>query len=613
MASLSAKLKCSKLTSSRLQPSRTCPTNVASVVPVKAVQPTPSSTTATDFSGITTNGDASIRIRAAQLDRLMDMLAELVVLRNRRENNASEYDLLYGELSRCSTRLSLAEEQSGRMPNSTVVEEVSKDIEAVARGFRGLQKPVANDNASISRFIRDFRQELMHLRRVPVSGLFGRLQRAARDAAKTESKQVRVQLVGEHTGLEQEIQERLYDPLLHVVRNCVSHGIQVPEKRTEAGKDACGTITLAASATAQLLVIEVRDDGNGVDYEAVRKRGIEKGLLSSSQQASNDELANLIFHPGFSTKETASSISGRGVGMDVVATTLEQLHGRIEVESETGKGTTIRLMIPLRTGIEHVMVFRCANQLYALPMQSIVSAKKSRAGFTSLSRFTFPGNEADRSGGHVLVLKQSGLVADSAESQISLAVDELIGPEEVVVRGLPSMIRLHPLFCGISLSGSGEKVLLLASESVADYCQPESENEKYDFEPDNSSGLRALVVDDSLTARKFVSKQLKGHGFTIVEAGDGIEAIEILHRSSFDLVVTDLDMPRLGGLELLADIQSGQFCNAPVVVVSSRDDDSFRRQAMEFGANDYITKPVSKQRFQGLLEQLGLIAATLQG
>ena len=556
--------------------------------------------------------NSSIRIRASQLDRLMDMLAELVVLRNRRESNASEFDLLYGELSRCSTRLSIVEEQSGKASNNSVVGEVSKDIEAVARGFRALQKPVANDNTAITRFIRDFRHELMHLRRVPVSGLFGRLQRAARDAAKKESKQVRLVVQGENTGLEQEIQERLYESLLHVVRNSVSHGIQSPEARTAAGKDETGTITLEATASAQLLVIEVRDDGNGVNYKAVRRRGIEKGLIAPNQQVSNAELANLIFHPGFSTKDTASEISGRGVGMDVVSTTLEQLRGRIEVESVTGKGTTIRLLIPRRTGIEHVMVFRSQDQLYALPMQSIVSAKTSREGFDSLSRLAFSGKHDSRSS-NVLVIKRSGLAGDEQDSSIAISVDELLGPEEVVVRGLPPMLRNHPLFCGITLSGSGEKVLLLESESVADYCLPESELDNSNIrEIANESGLKALVVDDSMTARRHISKILKANGFVVVEAGDGLEAIETLHRTSFDLVVTDLDMPRLGGLELLADIRNGKYCDAPAIVVSSRDDAGFRQQAIEYGACDFINKPVTKQYFQQQLEKLGLTLTTRQ-
>ncbi len=573
----------------------------------RVITPATKSSGETRSSNCNANENSSIRIRAKQLDRLMDMLAELVVLRNRRENNASEFDLLYGELARCSTRLSMVEEQAGVASNASVVGEVSKDIDAVARGFRTLQKPVANDNAAITRFIRDFRQELMHLRRVPMSGLFGRLQRAARDAAKTENKKVRVQFIGENTGLEQEIQERLYESLLHVVRNSVSHGIQSPADRDAVGKDDTGTITLEASASAQLLVIEVRDDGNGVNYEAVRQRGIEKGLLTSGQQVTNSELANLIFHPGFSTRESASEVSGRGVGMDVVATTLAQMQGRIEVESATGKGTTMRLLIPRRTGIEHVMVFRSHDQLYALPMQSIIAAKKSRKGFDSLHRLDFSRNSNQRST-NVLVFKCSGHGRDAEDSHMAIAVEELLGPEEVVVRSLPPMLRNHPLFSGVTLSGSGEKVLLLESENVPGYCIAESDiDAPVPEEASSEDKLRALVVDDSITARKHISKMLKEHGFVVVEAGDGLEAIETLHRSSFDIVVTDLDMPRLGGLELLADIRNGKYCEAPVIVVSSRDDMGFRRQAIEYGARDYITKPVSKQQFQQRLKQLEII------
>ena len=590
-------------TESPQQPTESEPqSNAFSVTNARVITPV---TATKRVSKAPSNENSSIRIRAKQLDRLMDMLAELVVLRNDRENNASEFDLLYGELSRCSTRLTMVEEQSGTLTNASLVGEVSKDIDAVARGFRALQKPVANDNAAISRFIRDFRQELMHLRRVPMSGLFGRLQRAARDAAKTEDKQVRVNFIGENTGLEQEIQERLFESLLHVVRNSVSHGIQSPQQRSAAGKDETGTITLAASSSAQSLVIEVRDDGNGVDYEAVRRRGIEKGLIAPNQNVTNNELASLIFHPGFSTRETASEVSGRGIGMDVVATTLEQMHGRIEVESSAGLGTTMRLLIPRRTGIEHVMVFRSHDQLYALPMQSIVAVKKSRKGFDSLYQLNFSRTSKQRADS-VIIFKSSGLGQNAADSQMAIAVEELLGPEEVVVRSLPPMICNHPLFSGVTLSGSGEKVLLLESENVPTYCIAESEQQTrhVDKLPSSGSKRRALVVDDSITARKHLSKLLKEHGFVVAEAGDGLEAIETLHRSSFDLIVTDLDMPRLGGLELLADIRNGKYSTAPVIVVSSRDDNSFKRQAIEYGAKHYINKPVSKQQLQQRLKEL---------
>ncbi len=601
-----------------------------------------------EFAGFASNEDSSIRIRAAKLDRLMDMLAELVVLRNRRENHVAEFNQFNDELSRCALRLRFAEDQqscqidvggtnysSGFHPRSgsSTFSEMGKDLSALALGFKELQKPLSNDNASISRFIRDFRQELMQLRRIPVSGLFHRLQRAARDAAKTEKKQVQIKLVGEHAGLEQEIQERLYESLLHVVRNSVSHGVETPDYRLKRGKHPVGTVTLKAYSSAQLLIIEVQDDGNGLDYVAVRKRAIEKGLLAPNQNTTHDELASLIFHPGFSTREQASEVAGRGFGMDIVSRTIDQLHGRIEVDSVGGQGTTIRLLIPLRSGIEHVMVFRSDGQLFALPLQSVTATKSSRANLGNLVRLssssTVSFEQANQTGSDdVLLLRQAtdlgngNLPSNSAGSitRLALAVDEMIGPEEVVVRGLPKLLKNHPLFCGVSLAGSGESVLLLDSDRVVEFCQRYQPSAVSSANQSVGSIAKkvalvnhALVVDDSLTARKMLCKLLHEHGFTTVEAGDGIEAIEHLHRAHFDLVLTDLDMPRLGGLELLSDIRSGQYCDVPVVVVSSRDDDTFRMKALDLGAAQYITKPISKKSIAQLVEHFQSMPATVKG
>ncbi len=601
-------------------------------------------TVKTEFTPFAANDESSIRIRASKLDRLMDMLAELVVLRNRRESHVAEFNVFNEELARCASRLSFAEEQTQFDVNreteilnpfvrnsSCTFSEVAKDITAVSNGMRGLQKPVSIDNMAISRFIRDFRQELMQLRRIPVSGLFHRLQRAARDAAKSENKQIQVKVIGENAGLEQEIQERLFESLLHVVRNSVSHGIESNDKRIKAGKNALGTITLEASSSPQLLMIEVRDDGNGLDHEAVRRRAIEKGLLSPNHRTSNAELARLIFHPGFSTRDQASAVSGRGVGMDIVAKTIEKLHGRVDVESVAGQGTTIRLTIPLRTGIEHVMVFRSGGQLFALPMQSVTAAKSSNANIGEIARLSmsaaFSRIKGTSEREDVLLIRRAGCHDDCGaegslqeKSQVALAVDELIGPEEVVVRGLPNLLRKHPLFCGVTLSGSGEKVLLLNSERVLEFCEQCQPREHDD---QNKSGIggtrkqsnkkRALVVDDSLTARHVLVKLLQRHEFVTAEAGDGIEAIERLHKEKFDLVLTDLDMPRFGGLELLSDIQSGRYCKCPVVVVSSRNEEAFRTKAMDVGASEYVTKPVSELSITQLLDNLQLLSETSKG
>lgn len=586
-----------------------------------------------DFSSFSSTDNASIRIRASKLDRLMDMLAELVVLRNRQENDVQDFSDLNEELTRCSTRVSVADDaarlqqamfESNDLVDlemlqssqpSAVLTEVSKDITAVSQGLRDLQKPIIQNNVSISRFIRDFRHELMQLRRVPVTGMFSRLQRAARDAAKTEQKRILVQMHGENAGLEQEIQERLFESLIHVVRNSVSHGIESESDRVKAGKNPVGTISLEASSNAQLLIIEVRDDGAGIDYAAVRQRATEKGLLLPGQEVSEGRLGKLIFHPGFSTKQTASEVSGRGVGMDIVATTVEQLKGRIEVDSIRGEGTKIRILIPLKSGIEHVMVFRAGEQLFGLPMQAVSSAKRANGNHAVSVSTVFGLDTRDTvEQGDILHVRRAGTAGNRNTNTKNLAVhvDELIGPEEVVVRKLPNLLLNHPVFNGVTLSGSGKKVLLLNAEQFAVHCEASVDSSADGSTlPEPGRNLpnqkRVLVVDDSLTARRALSKVMRARDYQVVEAGDGLKAIEILRRQTFDLVLTDLDMPKMGGLELLSDIQSGRYCNAAKVVVSSRDEQTFREQAAEAGADDYITKPITERAVERLLGNLDLL------
>ena len=194
-------------------------------------------------------------------------------------------------------------------------------------------------------------------------------RRAVSDAARAEDKQVQLQLGGEETGIERSLQSRLFEPLLHIVRNSVSHGIEDPQQRLADGKPEQGTITLRAESGPDLLVIEVCDDGQGLDFDAIRRRGLERGLITP-EVSSHRELAQLIFHPGFSTRQTTNQVSGRGVGMDVVASTLQRMRGWVNVDSSEGEGTKIRLSLPLPSMIQHVMVFRAGGQLFAVPITS---------------------------------------------------------------------------------------------------------------------------------------------------------------------------------------------------------------------------------------------------
>ena len=567
-------------------------------------------------SAITEGGpsdEGSIRIRASQVERLMDMLAELVVLRNRRDSHLSDLHEMNDELTRCSTRLTLASQQldeSGAVQGSSsaIFQEIAGDIAAVSRDLKMLHKPIGIDNKAISEFIGHFRHQLMQLNRLPVGGLFKRLQRGARDAAKTEQKQIQIERIGDDMAIEQSIQERLYDPMLHLVRNAVSHGIECSEKRVACGKPEMGTVTIEARANPNLIQLEVRDDGGGLDYTSLRRKAQEKGLLPTHRAVSDHELAQVIFQPGFSTRDQATEVSGRGVGMDVVASAIQKLNGRIDVDSVLGQGTTMRISIPLRSGIEHVMVFTSGDQRFAVPMRSVSTAKRSPTvqDEKSLSSFAAvlglkPKTETQ---GDVLFIGQR-------QSKIAILVDSIVGPEEVVVRSLPPTLEHHPLFCGITLSGAGEIVLLLDSEKLSEACQHHNASAETPIANSNSLATTdpdpfVLIVDDSLSARKSLVKKVNRLGFATREAADGFEALELLRKIEVGLLLTDLDMPRLGGLELLDELSNGEFGEFPKIVVSSRNRNDVLEKVLEAGAVDYLNKPVSDEALWRTIEQLGL-------
>jgi len=655
------------------------------------------------FDSVGSGQEESLRVKASRVDRLMDLLAELVILRNQRDSRLSRLKQLHSELTRCVTRLRVLSDGigfgvAGRVPGisesqffsghvteenlnlstcatsqSGSVIEIASDVAEFARTLRDLAEPMEAENVTISQFTRQFRMELIEMRRMPVSGLFQRLNRAARDAARTEGRRIEFQLQGEHAGLDRSLQERLYEPLLHIVRNAVSHGIESPEDRRKAGKPETGTITLSAKGSPTTLVIEVSDDGRGLDYEAIRRKALDKGLIAVGEAAEETRLARLIFHPGFSTRKETNAISGRGVGMDVVAAALQRMRAKIDVESRAGRGTTMRLTIPLRSVIEHAMVVRVSGRLYALPMQFVQAARplvvRSDRLQTAVVRSdrlqpvegpaeaghcepgegirlrTLLGDDKstppDRE--HVVLLgsgrlsfsdaaspqnplgpKQSSGNGSDRSSGIVLIVDDVVGPEEVVVRTLPSLLKSHPILGGVTLSGAGEIVQLLDGQRLLDFAAERAANPdgetaaekdparpRRNKPPGGSGKRRVLVVDDSLSARRRLVQLLKQMGFEVTEAGDGLEGIDRMRNGQFRFVFTDLEMPRLDGFGFLSEIK--RTYTTPVAVVTSRGEAECRDQAKELGADGYLFKPATESALAELITELEARLAETEG
>lgn len=555
--------------------------------------------------------DETVRVKASRLNRLMDMLSELLMSRNRRDSELSRLIQIHEELLDNVSRLRALNQETDTLPAldrksaasdsligagpEVLLSNIANDVLETAQILRECYQSIADGNNHVSQFIHGFRQELVELRRTPVSGLFNRLRRAVSDAARAEDKQVQLKLVGQDTGIERAIQTRLFEPLLHIVRNSVSHGIETPGQRTTNGKSEQGTITFQAKSGPDLLVIEVCDDGKGLDYDAIRRRGLDRGLISPDT-TSEKELAQLIFHPCFSTRETASQISGRGVGMDVVATTLERMRGWVEVDSVAAQGTTIRLSIPLPSMIQHVMVFRSGGQLFAVPMQAVQSAgdHDDQIQAVSLTQLLELGAPAVNETEMVVLGSQLAGEADQTQTAVSaILVDEIIGPEEVVIRPMPKLFRDHPVCSGATVSGLGEVVLLLDANRLSQSAGTvEVKTPVEQLVP--TSKKRVLVVDDSAAARMRVVQSLSRYPVQIVQSSNGQDALQTFQSASFDVVFSDIEMPKMTGLQLLAEIKKdANHQETPVVLVSSRTEDVIRREAIRLGATACLEKPLT--------------------
>lgn len=608
----------------------TAPPPTAGGATPKASSPTPAPTAASDQAET-----SFVRVESTRLSKLLDLLAELVSLRNRRDTYVSGLRNLHSGVGGCVSRMRTLTEKLSDGAESAAdgseefarsasrhatyrareLAELCSDVAELNRTLREVFDPLADDNLAVSRLIGEFRRELMDLQRVPVAGLFRRLHRGARDAARIEGKQIEIEFIGDQVRLDRSLQERMFEPLLHIVRNAVSHGIESASDREQAGKSPAGRITLSAHSNATSLVFEVRDDGAGLDYERVEQKGRERGLIPAGASPSRDRLARLIFHPGFSTRAEVSAVSGRGVGMDVVATQVHRMRGRVEISSEPGSGTAIQLQIPLRSAIEHAMVVRCGGQLFAVPMQFVQAARPEPNDLPEDIQVA-PLDS---------VLKLSGRVAQPTEEKqlvvlghqatgsvdtLAIEVDSVVGAEEVVVRAIPPLLVGHPLVSGLTLSGHGETVQILDVQRLISLARGEQGREPGHESADrveSSTGERGrvLVVDDSLSTRRTHVRLVRQAGFDTEEAADGLEALNMLKTGDFSAVLTDLEMPRLGGFELVSEIkQRSRIRDIPVIVITSRGDEETHRRLLAIGANQVVVKPLTNVIFADLHEML---------
>ncbi len=604
-----------------------------------------------------------IRVSRERLERLLNLVGELVIGRGRLEQRLKVLEQLSQQVLGCKGRLvdavqSFEEKHTFTFqaaPSSPSVSsepglpglsdfgsleldkyddfnilarrisEVTADITESMSQLSGSIRRSHDDMSQLQQLTLGMRDEIARARMVPVGTPFTRFRRAIREIARASGKEVSLVTSGEHTEVDTGIVERLVDPLVHLVRNAVYHGIESAADRLAKGKPAVGTVYLHAAHRGNSIIIEVEDDGGGLDLKKIRDKAVKLGLVRSEQASSmpDGEVLKCIFSPGFSTADKVGDQAGRGVGLDVVKRVIEGMNGHIDVESQPGVGTKFTLDLPLTLLIATALLVRAGSERFAIPLPSVREVTMPTA--TSLQHM------GDRAMLHIgeeavdlyplrhLLRREAGTVNSSMpvvivrtmSGPVGLAVDELLGRQEIVIKTLGLLKPMErSFFGGATIDPEGRVVLVIdpgrlfareTKESLAvmtgtDAALIEEYEEGQGAAAEEKAVAPILLIDDSLSIRKFVGRMLENAGYQVDTAVDGEDGLRKASAQPYRLIITDLEMPKLNGFEVIQALRSRtQTQQTPVVVMTTRAGDKHRQMAINIGASAYIAKPVEER------------------
>jgi chemosensory pili system protein ChpA (sensor histidine kinase/response regulator) len=520
--------------------------------------------------------------------------------------------------------------------------EISADISEVLSQLSGFVGRVGGDIDEFTKLAHHLQDEITQARMVPIGNLYTRLSRTARDAAKVCGKSVDLELVGEDTRLDNNIVQQITDPLIHLVRNSIAHGIEDAGARKLAGKSERGRVTIRAFHRGNHVFIEVQDDGGGLNYERIRHTAVQAGLVSAAEAdiLTESELRSFLFHPGFTTAASKTEVAGRGVGLDVVRNNVHSLNGEIEIRSEHGQGTCFGVKVPLTLIISQALFIRSGSSVLAMPLAVVEEIRRLRpteiedVGGKLLTKVRGVVTEVvriDSALGLPPIEPINGylcmVIVRAAGRQVGVVVEEVLGKDEVVIKNLGQYLRRVKLFPGATVSPDGSLILLVdvnrlaAANAVEDDVVVPTASAARVFAPgaaaivsgsipaaavDELRGERVVVVaDDSISVRKFVGRILEKAGYSVKLASDGMEAAELIAQVGCHLVVTDIEMPRMNGYELITHLrQDPATRRIPVLVVTSRAGAKHRERAMKEGAASFLTKPVQEEQLLTVVDEL---------
>ncbi|MEN3291332.1 MAG: hypothetical protein V7642_585, partial [Burkholderiales bacterium] len=612
-----------------------------------------------------------VRVRADILDRLVNQAGEVSISRSKLETEVGTLRQSLSELTENVMRLRdqlreiemQAETQiTSRMAQSgdrefdplefdrfTRLQELTRmmaesvnDVGSVQQNLSRTLDSASGDLNMQARLTRDLQQDLMRVRMVQFASISERLYRVTRQAAKELDKRVNLDIRGSAVEIDRGVLEKMTGPFEHLLRNAVVHGIEAREARRAANKDETGELLVEIRQEGNEVVIQFADDGQGLNLDGIRKKAISTGLLTHDSQLSDDEVRDLIFHPGFSTADAVTELAGRGVGMDVVRSEAAALGGRVSTWSEPGKGAQFTIHLPLTLAVTQVALLVSGGKTYAVPSVLVEQVQQLKSNPLAAAyndgavvwqgqrvpMYYLPALLGDSNASPVAQQYSPLMILKSGSDRVAIHVDEVIGNREVVVKNIgPQLARMIGV-AGATVLGSGEIVLILnpvplAQRAAHEHVRaprllpsgaPQSMGavaEMAGSQPATPAtgpvqGLRTqsivMVVDDSLTVRRVTQRLLSREGYQVVLAKDGVDALEHLQSVSPDVMLVDIEMPRMDGFDLTRNVRGDERTrHIPIIMITSRTAEKHRNYALELGVNQYLGKPYQEEQLLRLI------------
>jgi len=568
------------------------------------VKSQPAEQTPADVLPVRKFGD-SIRVNTSKLDNTIKLVGELLVNRQRAQIRLSEFHdlrkLMKGFVYQLSGVIQVKEEEEAR--------ELLRLSERILTMLEGQAHRYREDLALQDLIINELQSNTIKMRMEPLNVIFNAYPRAIRDISKSLNKQVELVIQGEETELDRKMIEKLNDPLIHLLRNAIDHGIESPEEREKAGKPVRGLIRIQALTEGSNIVLHVEDDGGGIDIEKIKQKALQKKMFRSEEELeglNEFEIMKLIFMPNFSTAAIITDISGRGVGLDIVKKNIEDMKGYISVDSILGSGTKFTIKLPLTLTTIRSLICLSGNQKWSIPISSIkqtlildrnevievvdrdaIRLDNQIISLVRLSRAL--GLKEENADPHKLMI----VVGYYGKEQIAFVVDDILEEIEVVIKPIPSVVHKVKNVSAVTVSLNGEIIPILFMPDLILSAKMIQEGMK---EPiiQSKTGENVplvLVVDDSLNTREIEKTILEAYGYRVETARDGLDGYEKAMETQYDVIVSDLEMPRLNGFGLIERLRlEPKYKLTPIIVVTSRENDNDKRRGIEVGANAYIIK-----------------------